>query len=234
MSRPHQQDPDAPFVPSKRINAEGFWWILLLLAAALIGAAVVLVVFVERGVASSPDAQLLAASRSQPGNIVPLIQAGADPNQVDPQSGETPLTLAITLMNYESAKLLLENGADPNLPGPQGPPLLSPYLNYGDASCLPIIELLLDHKADPNATGTFNQTPLHLAAEAGNLILVNHLLIAGADINALSAQGTALHIARRYGHADVEQALIDAGADDSIPDPGGTAAPGVGTGGGFY
>ncbi len=220
MTLPVDPDLDAPYVPPKGLTAEGLWWLMLLFAVAVVGTAVVLVMYGKRSGIQSPD--LRAAAASHPGEIVPLIESGADPNEVDPITGGTALSVAVSFNNFESAKLLLEHGADPNLPGTWGvPPLVIPPLNYGAPQTQPIIELLLDHKADITVQDTAHQTALHRAAEAGNLPLLERLIAAGADIDAMSDYGTAWHIALRNGHVPVADALIRAGADVSIPDPGG-------------
>ncbi|MBF2759492.1 MAG: ankyrin repeat domain-containing protein, partial [Ectothiorhodospiraceae bacterium AqS1] len=60
------------------------------------------------------------------------------------------------------------------------------------------------------------QTPLHLAAEAGNTAFVKSLLDAGEDPNAPNKnQSTPLHLAAWRGHIDTIKALINSGADPS-------------------
>jgi hypothetical protein len=218
----NQPDPDidAPFVPDKGLTAEGLWWLMLLLAVAVVGAAVVLVMFGRRGGIES--ANLREAAWMHPGDIVPLIEGGADPNELDPATGETALCRAVSYQVYESVKLLLEHGADPNLIDSSGvAPIVMPTLRYDDPQGLAIVGLLLDHKADITVQDLMHQSPLHRAAEAGNLLLVERLIAEGAEIDAMSDHGTPWHIAQRNGHGPVADALIRAGADTSIPDPGG-------------
>ncbi len=230
MNRPADPDLDAPYVPSKGLTSEGLWWLLLLIAVAVVGAAIVIAMFARGAWVNSPDLQ--TAVLMNPGDIVPLIRAGADPNAVDPATGETPLSLAIMLNNRESVRLLLENGADPNLGGMAGVPVLvSAYLNYHDPRCVAIVELLIEHGADVNGQDASHQSALHRAAEFGNLRLLEFLITEGADIDAISDYGTALHFARRGGHTPLVESLIRAGADEWIPDPGGA---GGSSGSGFY
>lgn len=68
-------------------------------------------------------------------------------------------------------------------------------------------------------------TALHLAAGNGQLVMVQHILQAGADIHAVNSHGrTALMLAAEAGHADVVEELTDAGAPVSTADSVGTTA----------
>ncbi|MCS1409343.1 MAG: Phosphocholine transferase AnkX [Verrucomicrobia subdivision 3 bacterium] len=61
------------------------------------------------------------------------------------------------------------------------------------------------------------QSPLHRAAEAGDLELVNLLITLGKDdVNAFRNGEAPLHVAARNGHAAIVNALIDAGANVNI------------------
>jgi ankyrin repeat protein len=76
-------------------------------------------------------------------------------------------------------------------------------------------------------------TPLHIAAQAGQIDLVKELLARGADVNAATAQAqtggrgggggrgavgrqTALHLAARGNHVEVMRTLVAAGADPTL------------------
>jgi ankyrin repeat protein len=123
------------------------------------------------------------------------------------------------ISSLESVRLLLENGADPSLSRFGGQPVLVAPSLYYDPS-MTMINLLIDHGADVNAADSSHQTALHHAVSVGNLPLVERLIAAGADVDAMSDFGTALHVARNYGHTPIADALIRAGADETIPDPG--------------
>jgi len=65
---------------------------------------------------------------------------------------------------------------------------------------------------------------IHGAAAAGDVVEVQNLLAAGADVNALDGSGeTPLFLAACRGHAEVAKLLLQAGADPEIASPmGGT------------
>jgi ankyrin repeat protein len=100
-----------------------------------------------------------------------LIESGANPNYVDPQTGETPLHSAVTnddRLRYDLVvAVLLRAGADAN------------------AATIPDVE-----------TGSFmrdcrtrGETPLHRAAAFGTPATIEMLLAAGADRERKDARG---------------------------------------------
>ena len=194
-----------------RLTAAVLWW--------FIGGAAVLVALIGIGVMVALRAPLWGVRSSTlhiaaihwPQDIVPLIRAGHNVNSLE--GGETPLSRAVTFRKVESVRLLLAHGADPDLCGPGAdPPLASPFLHYTEPDSLQIVGLLLDAGADPNVHGTFEQTPLHQAADTGNLALVRTLLAAGADVNARSDIGPPLQRAVEKNNAVIVEELLQAGA----------------------
>lgn len=77
---------------------------------------------------------------------------------------------------------------------------------------------LLARGASVDRTDEYGVTPLHVAAEEGNLAFLNFLVRNGASLEARSAKGkTALHLAREGGHDEVEARLLSLGASDAPP-----------------
>lgn len=82
---------------------------------------------------------------------------------------------------------------------------------------MPVVEWLLAHKANVNATAEYDLTPLHTACNGDIAAL---LVRNGADMSAKSRYGgmTPLHTAARDGRADVVEAMLRHGADVDISD----------------
>ena len=87
---------------------------------------------------------------------------------------------------------------------------LAAYFGYGD-----IVELLLAHRADPNATNSHGKTPLHRAAFNGHKEVARVLLRHGATIDAKDNYGdTPMHEAMVYGYNELAVLLREFGGKD--------------------
>ncbi|KAI0430727.1 ankyrin repeat-containing domain protein [Xylaria sp. FL1042] len=77
------------------------------------------------------------------------------------------------------------------------------------------IKFLLDHGADVNSLGGRTQLPIQIAAAHGPLKIVQLLINAGADVNAVAGGEPALFAAARKGHCGrrVVELLLDSGAN---------------------
>jgi len=138
--------------------------------------------------------------------VTSALDKGAAVNEVD---GVTALYIACEGGNVEIAKLLIDRGADVNLPVSWKRTPLYAANKGGHAD---IVKLLLDNGADPNQLAK-SQTPLHVAAENGCLPCVVHLVDAGAEVNALTSNGSPpIHLAKLAGHDDVVAYLRSHGA----------------------
>jgi hypothetical protein len=72
-----------------------------------------------------------------------------------------------------------------------------------------IVELLLQHHANPRTTSDGGWTALHNVADRGHTGIVSKLLDAGADVNAqLDGGMTALHYAALNGYTDIVKLLL--------------------------
>ena len=191
-----------------------------------------------------------------------LIDAGADVNQWD-IFGESPLLTAIDLRNRLDGgrnsidapnkatglailKLLLERGANPNMPLLFKPANARGALNTRGATALiraafngdlEVVKLLLDHGADATLYMADRQTPIHAviagrAPEAQAIELIKLLHGAGTDVNMVALVnhpeeirgGTALHFAVRKRQKEVIKLLASLGIDMNAVDQDGLTA----------
>jgi len=121
--------------------------------------------------------------------------------------GFTPLSLAAFFNQTEIAKLLLENGADPNLHA-TNPSKVNALHSAVAKENYELSKLLIDYGVNVNATQIQNVTPLHSAAHRGNLTLIRLLVENGAEINLKMDNGdTAISIADKDGHSEVKTYL---------------------------
>ena len=123
------------------------------------------------------------------------------------------LGLAAFFGHADIVEFLLKKGAEVNSPSHNAMrvmPLHSAIANRRAA----IVQLLLDHGADVNATQADDFTPLHEAAQTGLLDVTQWLLERGASVNPrLSSSGkTPLALAIEHQHGTVAQLLKQHGA----------------------
>lgn len=156
-----------------------------------------------------------------------LVRKGADPNRkchgnenilmdyaISPSWVHTETNGVSSLSGsfvtpVEAVRVLLDAGADPNVPGAEGRTALGVAALLGRQD---VVRLLLDRGADPNAAGAKGQTALHAAAEGGHVEIAEALLAKGARVNAADADGrTPLHVAS-WRHDDMVKCLLRKGA----------------------
>ncbi|KAM3192701.1 hypothetical protein ACQJBY_069735 [Aegilops geniculata] len=90
---------------------------------------------------------------------------------------------------------------------------------------MPVVQLLLDHGADPSIANISELTALHVAVNKDSFNIAKLLLAIGANINAFCQSGTVLHIAAEGGTSmSLVQLLLDQGADTSAANSGGLTA----------
>lgn len=171
---------------------------------------VYLIVFIGYSIshAGSYEDFFTAIARDDAPAVSSLLQRGFDPNTPNP-AGEHGLMLALrspapkviaVLLAWPKTNVEVRNRQDE-----------SPLMIASIKGMTEIVSQLLDKEADVNKPGW---TPLHYAATAGHLQIMNLLLEHHAYIDAASPNGsTPLMMAAMYGTPSAVKLLLEAGAD---------------------
>ena len=139
--------------------------------------------------------------------IVKCLIAAKAKLDVQQKNGGTPMYIACLKKHLEVVRTLLKAEADPDIPiSSAGTTALHAAVLINN---IPLLELLLQHNADPNYQDVYGFSVLHTASVSGNLTMVKLLLKAGAYTH-LSAKGlsTPLHFACINGHIEIVKELI--------------------------
>jgi uncharacterized protein len=158
-------------------------------------------------------ATIVAAARSgDTAAVRDLLQHGANVNTTS-GDGMTALHWAAERGDIDIATILIGAGANVDATTRLGG--YRPLLLAAKNGHAPVVELLLEARADPNTPTTTGTTPLMLAAASGVADAVATLLDYGADANAReSSRGeTALDFAAAAGRDQAIRALTARGAD---------------------
>ncbi len=129
-----------------------------------------------------------------------------------------PLIYAIYQGPVALVRSLLDAGADPNRDDNDGfPPLMAALATAREIPGAPrrddvpeLLDVLLQHGADLGQRGVNDYTPLHAAAELGDLALIDLLLRHGADpdeVTRIDGMETALDVAKRARQTVVVERL---------------------------
>ena len=149
-----------------------------------------------------------------------LLTCGANPNVVNTRGkshSETALLNACFNVNATPAlvRLLLQRGADVTHTSSEGLTALhcvfsDPWL---DTDRPAIIALLLEYGVDVNAKSTCGYTALHRCVGKGFVESTRLLIVAGADVNAITRSGRTPFTMCRRNAQRVAEMLLMAGAD---------------------
>uniref|UniRef100_A0A3P8T0Q9 Ankyrin repeat, SAM and basic leucine zipper domain containing 1 n=1 Tax=Amphiprion percula TaxID=161767 RepID=A0A3P8T0Q9_AMPPE len=158
-----------------------------------------------------------AISKGDIATVEQLLDNGVD---VETRLGFewTPLMAAVSVANYDLAKLLLDKGASANFSKDHFTVLMaSCTASASEDKIACCVELLLSRNADPNMVDRSQMTCLTLAARNGYSKVINILVSHRANINAQDGQGyTALSVAVQYGREEAVLKLLQLGADKNI------------------
>jgi len=140
-----------------------------------------------------------------------LVKDGVDVNS-DMADGSTALAWSVHWNNVQVTGELLAAGANPDQANDFG---ISPLYLACENRNLPIIDMLLNEDANPNATTWAGETVLMTCARTGSIDGVNALLSKGAEINAREPERgqTALMWAAAGKQSGALASLVESGAD---------------------
>lgn len=145
-----------------------------------------------------------------------LINAGADVNEVDEDTGTTALAQAVMHGNLAMVRELLADGAKVNVKQSARPTILM-YL--GENSSAELVQTLVSAGAKVNRQDEEGETALMMVADRDEERpeVLQALIDAGAKVNARNKDGeTALFLAARSGNVESVRVLLMAGADPNI------------------
>ncbi|XP_062276778.1 ankyrin repeat, SAM and basic leucine zipper domain-containing protein 1 [Scomber scombrus] len=169
--------------------------------------------------AEEDDVSLLkrAINKGDIGTVEHLLDNGMD---VETKLGFewTPLMCAVSVANYDLAKVLLDRGASANFSKDHWTVLMaSCTASAGEDKIARCVELLLSRNADPNMLDRSQISCLMLAARNGYSKVINLLASHGTDINIQDCNGyTALAMAVQYNREEAVLKLLELGADKTI------------------
>ena len=158
-----------------------------------------------------------------------LLALGADPNAKD-HRGDPLLFTAMSVGSAPASVALIQAKADANVHDTIGMSALAFAMTLNQPQ---LVAALIEAGADVNAPSTASDSgtpaaPIFLAIRSGKLEMVEQLVAAGANVNALDEKGsTPLHRAVLVRPADYTAALVttllSAGADPNAMRPTGGA-----------
>ena len=148
-----------------------------------------------------------------------LIDSGADPNRTN-KDGETALMFATYIENASSFQLLLARGANPNQRTKDGRAVILELTRSAENIRHPMIQTLLDVRADVNIRDVNDgTTPLLNALHYRDEVVAAKLVEHGADVNLADDAGTTpLHEAAERDSAEMVRMLVARGARVDVRD----------------
>lgn len=129
------------------------------------------------------------------------------------QKGRTPLWYAVLGGHSDVAKVLCQEGADPNIEASADFDR-TPISCASKAGHVDIVKFLCEKGADINKPDRTKRGPISYASERGHTAIVSFLVRKGADINAKDVdQNTPAVYAIREGHMDCVKIFISSDSD---------------------
>jgi serine/threonine-protein phosphatase 6 regulatory ankyrin repeat subunit B len=155
------------------------------------------------------EAVVLAVEKNRDEIVQLLLENGANINGSDSCVSPTPLQMAILGGNTSLIKILLDAGADIQVPGEYFD-ILHLVHEYGRKG---LMRQLCTHEIPVDQADSCELTVLQAAACMGSCEIVRVLLDYGAHINTPSKSGCALSLAIFAKHQDIVALLLEKGAN---------------------
>lgn len=150
-----------------------------------------------------------------------FVEAGMNIDEAYELDGYYAIHDAANGRRTDTAKLLLELGADPNK---RSKDLYTPLHYAVKNNARRLIQTLIKKGAEIDPVTSTGRTPLHLAAEQGQVETLQVLLNAGANVEARDRDGrTPLLAALARGRYEMVAPLLKAGSDINATSPQGRA-----------
>ena len=157
--------------------------------------------------AGSYEDFFVAVKRDDPAKVTELLQRGFDPNALDP-SGRTGLFMALQDGSLKVADALVawpKTNVEWRSPKDESPLMMAAFKGHKE-----LVRKLIARDAHVAKTGW---TPLHYAATAGHLEIMEILLEEHAFVDAESPnKSTPLMMAAKYGSLEAVKLLLENGA----------------------
>lgn len=181
----------------------------------------------EAAVNPASDPLLAAISSSDDETHLRRVLVNEDINASRGSAEFTPLSLAAAADNVVAVQVLLDAGADPNLPSSDGTTPLEMALQYARIASACVL-LRAGAQTPPPSTFAYllpaaSATEDFQAAQDTVGLLINF----GYDVNARVMGDTALHIAAELGNAALVDTLLEHGADTTLTNNRGEMAEAV-------
>jgi 23S rRNA (adenine2503-C2)-methyltransferase len=159
---------------------------------------------------------LVAQVFSPEEDLAPLYDALSytDPNFIDPETGRTPLMMAVALSDAPRVSALLASKADPDAKDANGVRAIHYAAGEPDPA---LLRTLIVAGADINAKGRAGKTPVMEAARLGMLQNVKILVDAGADLDVrddLDRNVVMFGAMAKRSSLDIVKHLLENGAPD--------------------
>jgi len=169
------------------------------------------------------DTPLHEAVRSGNSDIVQILLSNDADAEVCNKDGDTPLHVACQVNNLTAVSHLMDRNTYKGNRNKNGDSPLDCAIRRGHTTLVRyILKAAKGGFVDLNTSG---HTPVHLAADIGDVLMLDYLLQVLPEVNVYTDGGdTPLHIASLHGHTDVVAFLLKKGADSNRANKHGNTA----------